>query len=156
METGNEGLIQQFPTPDELWNKTFNIENNWKEQFNAIPNKEIYKPRFFQEIATNKALDAIAEEKDRLLLTLATGTGKTNIAFQIAWKLFHTRWNLKRDGTRRPRILFLADRNILANQAFNEFSAFGDALVRIRPDEIRKKGSVPTNGSIFFTIFKLL
>jgi len=133
METGNEGLIQQFPTPDELWNKTFNIENNWREQFNAIPNGGIYEPRFFQEIATNKALDAIAEEKDRLLLTLATGTGKTNIAFQIAWKLFHARWNLKRDGTRRPRILFLADRNILANQA---------------------KGSVPTNGSIFFTIFQ--
>ena len=155
METGNEGLIQQFPTPDELWNKTFNIENNWKEQFNAIHNGGSYKPRFFQEIATNKALDAIAEEKDRLLLTLATGTGKTNIAFQIAWKLFHARWNLKRDGTRRPRILFLADRNILANQAFNEFSAFPeDALVRIKPDEIRKKGSVPTNGNIFFTIFQ--
>ena len=155
METGNEGLIEQFPTPDELWNKTFNIENNWKEQFNAIPNGGVYEPRFFQEIATNKALDAIAEEKDRLLLTLATGTGKTAIAFQIAWKLFHARWNLKRDGTRRPRILFLADRNILANQAFNEFSAFPeDALVRIRPDEIRKKGSVPTNGSIFFTIFQ--
>jgi type I restriction enzyme R subunit len=155
METGNEGLIQQFPTPDELWNKTFKIENNWKDKFNAIPNGGIYEPRFFQEIATNKALDAIAEEKDRLLLTLATGTGKTNIAFQIAWKLFHARWNLKRDGTRRPRILFLADRNILANQAFNEFSAFPeDALVRIKPDEIRKKGSVPTNGSIFFTIFQ--
>jgi len=155
METGNEGLIEQFPTPDELWNKTFNIENNWKEQFNAIPNGGVYEPRFFQEIATNKALDAIAEEKDRLLLTLATGTGKTAIAFQIAWKLFHARWNLKRDGTRRPRILFLTDRNILANQAFNEFSAFPeDAMVRIRPDEIRKKGSVPTNGSIFFTIFQ--
>ena len=155
METGREGLIQQFPTPDELWNKTFRIENNWKDKFNAIPNGGIYEPRFFQEIATNKALDAIAEEKDRLLLTLATGTGKTNIAFQIAWKLFHARWNLKRDGTRRPRILYLADRNILANQAFNEFSAFQeDALVRIKPAEIRKKGTVPTNGNIFFTIFQ--
>jgi len=154
METGNEGLIEQFPMPDELWNKTFNIENNWKEKFNAIPNGGVYDPRFFQEIATNKALDAIAEQKDRLLLTLATGTGKTAIAFQIAWKLFHARWNLKRDGTRRPRILFLADRNILANQAFNEFSAFPeDVLVRIRPDEIRKK-SFPSNGSIFFTIFQ--
>ncbi|MCK5852074.1 DEAD/DEAH box helicase family protein, partial [bacterium] len=82
-------------------------------------------------------------------------TGKTAIAFQIAWKLFHTRWNLKRDGNRRPRILFLADRNILANQAFNAFSAFpDDAMVRIRPNEIRKKGRVPTNGSIFFTIFQ--
>jgi len=155
METGKEGIIKKFPTPDELWNKTFNIQNNWKEKFNEIPRGGIYKPRFYQEIAINKALDAIAEEKNRLLLTLATGTGKTNIAFQIAWKLFNARWNLKRDGTRRPRILFLADRNILANQAFNEFSAFPeDALVRIKPNEIRKKGSVPTNGSIFFTIFQ--
>lgn len=155
METGKEGLITNFPTPDELWNKTFKIQNNWKEKFNAIPNGGIYEPRFYQEIATNKALEAIAEEKNRLLLTLATGTGKTIIGFQISWKLFHARWNLKRDGARRPRILFLADRNILANQAFNEFSAFPeDALVRIKPDEIRKKGSVPTNGSIFFTIFQ--
>jgi type I restriction enzyme R subunit len=78
-----------------------------------------------------------------------------SLAFQIAWKLFQTRWNLQRDGSRRPRILFLADRNILANQAFNSFSAFpDDALVRIKPSEIRKKGRVPTNGSIFFTIFQ--
>jgi len=77
------------------------------------------------------------------------------VAFQIAWKLYQTRWNLKRDGNRRPRILFLADRNILANQAFNNFSAFpDDALVRIKPDEVKKKGKVPTNGSIFFTIFQ--
>lgn len=89
------------------------------------------------------------------MLTLATGTGKTAIAFQIAWKLFQTRWNLQRDGSRRPRILFLADRNILANQAFNSFSSFPeDALVRIKPSEIKKKGRVPTNGSIFFTIFQ--
>jgi type I restriction enzyme, R subunit len=155
METGKEGIIEKFPTPDELWNKTFSIKNNWKEKFDAIPRGGIYEPRFYQEIATNKALDAIAEGKNRLLLTLATGTGKTTIAFQIAWKLFQARWNLQRDGARRPRILFLADRNILANQAFNEFSAFPeDALVRIKPDEIRKKGSVPTNGSIFFTIFQ--
>ncbi|MFZ3384151.1 MAG: DEAD/DEAH box helicase family protein [Candidatus Methanoperedens sp.] len=155
METGKEGLINNFPTPDELWNKTYKIQNNWKEKFNAIPKGGIYVPRFYQEIATNKVLDAIAEEKNRLLLTLATGTGKTTIGFQISWKLFHARWNLKRDGARIPRILFLADRNILADQAFNEFSAFPeDALVRIKPDEIRKKGSVPTNGSIFFTIFQ--
>ena len=98
---------------------------------------------------------AIAEGKQRILLTMATGTGKTFIAFQIAWKLFQTRWNLKRDGGRMPRILFLADRNILADQAFNDFSAFPeDALVRISPKEISKRGRVPTNGSIFFTIFQ--
>ena len=105
-------------------------------------------------------LEAIAAGQDRILLTLATGTGKTFIAFQIAWKLFHSRWNLadwKREAepTRRPRILFLADRNILADQAYNAFSAFPeDALVRIEPDIIRKKGRVPKNGNIFFTIFQ--
>lgn len=98
---------------------------------------------------------AIADERPRILLTLATGTGKTFIAFQIAWKLFHARWNLSRQPTRRPRILFLADRNILANQAFNAFSAFPeDALVRIEPEDIRKKSRVPKNGSLFFTIFQ--
>ncbi|MBS3165528.1 DEAD/DEAH box helicase family protein [Candidatus Woesearchaeota archaeon] len=155
METGKESTIKSFPTPEELWDKTFKIKNNWKDKFNSIPKGGIYDPYFFQEIATNKVLDAIAEGKNRLLLTLATGTGKTTIAFQIAWKLFQSRWNLKRDGARRPRILFLTDRNILANQAFNEFSAFPeDALVRIKPNEIKKKGSVPINGSIFFTIFQ--
>ena len=93
--------------------------------------------------------------EQRILLTLATGTGKTFIAFQIAWKLFHSRWNLSREPSRRPRILFLADRNILANQAYNAFSAFPeDALVRIEPEDIRKKGKVPKNGSLFFTIFQ--
>jgi type I restriction enzyme R subunit len=102
----------------------------------------------------------VAAGQQRMLLTLATGTGKTFIAFELAWKLFHSRWNLsdwQNDGapTRRPRILFLADRNILADQAFNAFSAFPeDALVRIAPDDIRKKGKVPKNGSIFFTIFQ--
>ena len=113
------------------------------------------KERNYQEIAVDKTMSAIAQNKQRILLTLATGTGKTFIAFQIAWKLFQSRWNLRRDGSRFPRILFLADRNILANQAFNDFSAFPeDALVRIKPKEIKKKGRVPTNGSIFFTIFK--
>src|SRR5260221_701055 len=98
--------------------------------------------------------------QDIILLPLATGTGKTFIAFQLAWKLFQSRWNLadwKRDPepARRPRVLFLADRNILADQAFNAFSAFPeDALVRIDPDIIRKKGRVPKNRSLFFTIFQ--
>ena len=158
METGQEGLVSRFPTPDELWHKTFSSQNDWKDKFDAIPFESIGGSkgvRYYQEIAVGKALNAIAEGKQRVLLTLATGTGKTFIAFQIAWKLFQTRWNLQRDGSRRPRILFLADRNILADQAFNSFSAFPDnALVRITPKEIAKKGAVPTNGSIFFTIFQ--
>jgi type I restriction enzyme R subunit len=100
-------------------------------------------------------LEAIAENRQRILLTLATGTGKTFIAFQIAWKLFHSRWNLSREPSRRPRILYLTDRNILANQAYNEFSAFPeDAMARIKPEYIRKKGRVTKNASLFFTIFQ--
>jgi type I restriction enzyme R subunit len=158
MKMGREGVVSSFPTPDELWQKTFSDQNDWKDKFDAIPFESVggtKSVRYYQEIAVANTLNAIAEEKQRILLTLATGTGKTFIAFQIAWKLFQTKWNLKRDGSRRPRILFLADRNILANQAFNDFSAFpDDALVRITPKEISKKGSVPTNGSIFFTIFQ--
>lgn len=158
MKTGVENLVADYLTPEQLWNKTFAEQNNWREQFSAIPFEDksgTWQPRFYQEIAINNTLEAVANNAQRILLTLATGTGKTAIAFQIAWKLFQTRWNLKRDGSRRPRILFLADRNILANQAFNAFSAFPeDALVRINPKEIRKDGRVPTNGSIFFTIFQ--
>ncbi|KKR87273.1 MAG: Type I restriction system, subunit R [Candidatus Uhrbacteria bacterium GW2011_GWC2_41_11] len=155
MKTGEEGEIADFPTPDELWNKTFADWNEWKEKFASVPNEGEYGKRYYQEIAINNVLNAVAEEKDRLLLTMATGTGKTAVAFQIAWKLFQTRWNLKRDGARRPRILFLADRNILADQAFNAFSAFDkDALVRINPLDIRKKGGVPMSGSVYFTIFQ--
>jgi len=158
MKTGHEGLTASFPTPPELWNTSFSEQNQWQNHFNNVPFEDIggtKSMRYYQEIAVNKAMDAVAGEKQRILLTLATGTGKTFIAFQIAWKLFQTRWNLRRDASRRPRILFLADRNILADQAFNAFSAFPeDALARIRPDEIKKKGRVPTNGSIFFTIFQ--
>jgi type I restriction enzyme R subunit len=158
MKTGEEGLVTDFLSPDELWNKTFAEQNNWHEQFANVPFEDksgSWQLRYYQEIAVQRTVEAIAQSKDRILLTLATGTGKTAIAFQIAWKLFQTRWNLKRDGSRRPRILFLADRNILADQAYNSFSAFPeDALVRIKPNEIKKSGKVPTNGSIFFTIFQ--
>lgn len=155
MKTGKEGLVTSFPTPQQLWDKTFAEENSWRDKFDAVPLEGHFTKRFYQEIAINNALDAIAKERQRVLLTLATGTGKTIIAFQIAWKLFQTRWNLQRDGSRRPRILFLADRNILADQAYNSFSAFPeDALSRIKPNEIKKSGRVPTNGSIFFTIFQ--
>lgn len=158
MKTGVEGLVADFLSPDELWHKTFAEQNNWREQFANVPFEDksgSWQLRYYQEIAVQRTVEAIAQGKDRILLTLATGTGKTAIAFQIAWKLFQTRWNLKRDSSRRPRVLFLADRNILADQAYNSFSAFPeDALVRIKPNEIKKNGKVPTNGSIFFTIFQ--
>ena len=163
METGHEAEVPQYPTPDELWAKIFAEQNAWRDRFAAVPFEDrggYFQGRYYQDIAIERVLESIAAGKDRILLTLATGTGKTFVAFQIAWKLFQSRWNLsdRKSGgepSRRPRILFLADRNILANQAFNAFSAFPeDAMVRIEPDEIRKKGKVPKNGSLFFTIFR--
>ena len=166
METGKEGEMPSYPTPDELWKMTFAKANAWRDRFAAVPTPDksgTWLIRFYQEISVNRVLEAIAEGRDRVLLTLATGTGKTSIAFQIAWKLFNARWNLtdwKRgaEPTRRPRILFLADRNNLADQAFNDFTSFtafpDDALVRIKPEDIRKKGRVPKNASVFFTIFQ--
>ena len=158
MDSAEEGPTGNYKSPDELWHKAFPTKNQWQDNFNAIPyedKKGTMGGRFYQEIAIDKTMDAIAQRRNRILLTLATGTGKTFIAFQITWKLFESRWNLKYDGSRRPRILFLADRNILADQAKNSFSSFPeDAMIRIRPNEIRKRGSVPTNASIFFTIFQ--
>lgn len=156
MSTGEEELIDNFPTPDELWNMTYGDVDEWRDKFNAQPLylTEGRNPRYYQEIAINKTLEAIAKGKNRVLLTLATGTGKTFIAFQISYKLFETKWNVKKTGN-RPRILFLTDRNILANQGFSGFFGFKqDALVRIDPKSIRKDGKVPTNGSVFFTIFQ--
>jgi type I restriction enzyme R subunit len=158
MQTAKEGYVTRYPSPEELWALTYARENEWRNRFADVPFEDKggqWQARYYQHNAITQALEAIAAGKDRILLTLATGTGKTFIAFQLAWKLFHSRWTLGRDGQRRPRILFLADRNILADQAFNSFSAFPeDALVRIAPDEIRKKRRVPKNGSIFFTIFQ--
>ena len=163
METGEEDYVSGYPAPDELWKETFAEPNRWRDRFSAVPFEDrggTWETRYYQHNAINQALKAIAAGKDRILLTMATGTGKTFIAFQLAWKLFYSRWNLKdwksgEEPSRRPRILFLADRNILADQAYNAFSAFPeDALIRISPDAIRKKGMVPKNGSIFFTIFQ--
>jgi type I restriction enzyme R subunit len=179
MASGVEGEIGQYPSPQALWQMTFAEANVWRDRFAAIPFEDkggTWQGRYYQDIAVERVLQVIADgpkpARTRILLTLATGTGKTFIAFQLAWKLFQSRWNLK-DGSfdrlktngeevgavgeprRRPRILFLADRNVLADQAYNAFSAFpDDALVRIAPDEIRKKGRVPKNGNLFFTIFQ--
>ena len=158
METGKESYVERYPTPDELWAEVFRTPNEWRDRFAAVPFEErggTWQTRYYQHNAIEDALEAIAAGKPRILLTLATGTGKTAIAFQIAWALFQSRWNLSRKPERRPRILFLADRNILADEAYNAFSAFSeDALARIKPDEIRRRGRVPKNASVFFTIFQ--
>jgi len=165
MQEGQEGDITSYPTPDELWEMTFGEQNKlqplsavWRDKLLSVPFEDrggTWQPRYYQENAITKVLEAVANDQQRILLTLATGTGKTAIAFQIAWKLFQAKWNINKDGQRSPRILFLADRNILADQAFNAFSVFEeDALVRINPSDIKKKGRVPKNGSVFFTIFQ--
>jgi type I restriction enzyme R subunit len=158
METGKEGELPRYPTPDELWAVTFAEANAWRDRFAVVPFEDkggSHPSRYYQDVAVERVMEAITENRQRILLTLATGTGKTFIAFQIAWKLYHSRWNLSREPSRRPRILFLADRNILANQAYNAFSSFPeDALVRIDPGDIRKKGKVPKNGSLFFTLLR--
>ena len=158
METGKEGELASYPTPEELWALTFEKANAWRDRFAAVAFEDkggSHPSRYYQDIAVERVMDSVSKNTKRILLTLATGTGKTFIAFQIAWKLFNSRWNLGGEATRRPRILFLADRNILANQAYNAFSAFpDDALVRISPGDISKKGKVPKNGSIFFSIFQ--
>ena len=168
MLTGVEALVNDYLSPTALWALTFDgaepdYAAGWRQRFAAIPietKSGSWQPRYYQENAINNTLEAIAKGKQKVLLTLATGTGKTSIAFQLAWKMFHSRWSLSAQKTpneakRRPRILFLADRNILANQAFNDFAPFGeDAIVRIEPSEIKKKGRVPKNASVFFTIFQ--
>ncbi len=158
MENGKEGETPAYPTPDELWNMTFAKANAWRDRFATVPFEDkggSHPSRYYQDIAVERVMEAIAHNQKRILLTLATGTGKTFIAFQVAWKLFYSRWNLSREPSRRPRILFLADRNNLADQAYNNFSSFPeDAMVRISPDDIRKKGKVPKNASLFFTIFQ--
>jgi len=156
--TGYEGYISQYPTPSDLWEATYSEENVWRDRFADIPFEDrsgTWEARYYQHNAIQHVLEALCAGRNRILLTMATGTGKTFVAFQLTWKLFQSRWNLSREPSRRPRILFLCDRNILANQAYNAFSAFpDDALVRIDPEAIKKRGRVPKNGSVFFTIFQ--
>ncbi len=160
IKTASGKEIENFPTPEELWQKTFSEHNKWKEKFAETPFAvSSYKtPRYYQENAIARTLDAIAEDKNRILLTLATGTGKTYITAQIAYKLYESAWSLDKDSGRRPRILFLADRNNLADQAMADFDIFSkDQKTRITPAEIRAFGNeLPHNASIFFTIFQTL
>ena len=134
-ETGARAS-ERYPPPDGLWAEVFRTPNEWRDRVAAVPFGErggTWQTRYYQHNAIENALEAIAAAKQRILLTLATGTGKTAIAFQIAWALFQSRWNLSRKPERRPRILFLADRNILADPAYNAFSAFPeDALAHRR------------------------
>ena len=155
----HEGPVDKFPSPQELWAMTFPEHNEWRDRFNLQPMNRGggREPRYYQEIAINKVLAAIANNQQRILLTMATGTGKTYTAFQICWKLYETNWNTH--GTdQKPRILFISDRNILANQAKNDFEQFPeDAMERITPDLLHDKkhqDRVPKARHLYFTIFQ--
>ncbi|MFY4782107.1 EcoAI/FtnUII family type I restriction enzme subunit R [Aliarcobacter butzleri] len=148
--------IESYPTPDELFERKFGKLGNKQEKTITYPFhiEGNMKPRFYQQIAVQKSIESIASGKDRILLTLATGTGKTYIAFQIVYRLFASKWS--KDGSdRRPKILFLADRNVLADQAYNTFNPLEKDIIRLNGKEIKKRGGkVPTNANIFFAIYQ--
>jgi type I restriction enzyme R subunit len=133
--TGTEREVDRYPSPDELWHRLSHgthlpepVAKHWLEPYNLASGKI---PRYYQDIAINRVIEAILLGQPRVLLTLATGTGKTCVAFQICWKLWNSRWN--RNGEyRRPKILFLADRNILVDDPKDKmFATFGDARHKI-------------------------
>ncbi len=140
--TGIERPITTFPTPAELWSRLClgeKIKDNILAErlltpVNLTTGRE---PRYYQRIAIDRAVQSILEGKKRVLLTMATGTGKTDVAFQICWKLWSSKWNSKGDPTRKPRILYLADRNFLVDDPKDKiFSPFGDARHKIEGGKV--------------------
>ena len=140
--TGTERELSKFPAPADLWDRYRNYAGladsttaSVLEPFNLQGGKT---PRYYQQIAINRAVQNIVQGRRRVLLTMATGTGKTFVAFQICWKLWNSRWN--RTGEyRRPKILFLADRNVLVDDPKDKtFAVFGDARFKIEGGKINK------------------
>lgn len=159
LETGKGDYKESYPTPAQLLARYTSTTTDLARALRDTPFhlEAGMRPRYYQELAVHAATDAIGNAKQRVLLTLATGTGKTFIAFQIVHKLFQARWNRQVPGSRRPRILFLADRNILADQAINTFNPYEKDLLKIDGDEIRRRnGVVPTNAHIFFAIYQAI
>ncbi|KAF5053288.1 Type III restriction enzyme, res subunit [anaerobic digester metagenome] len=152
--TGLETKITSYPTPQELWDRLNQadpvkpeIQETYLKPFFATPNKEV---RYYQRIAINRAVKAMLEGKKRALLTLATGTGKTTVAFQVIYKLWNNRWNTKGEY-RRPKVLFLADRSILVSDPHaKDFAVFGDARCLV-PDE-----GLPSSREIYFSTYQSL
>ena len=141
--TGKDNDLKSFPAPDELW-KRLQVGENITPEISERVLAPYYHlsgktPRYYQEIAINRAVQAILQGKKRVLLTLATGTGKTVVAFQVCWKVWNSRWN--REGKyRRPRILYLADRNILVDDPKDKtFTPFGDARHKIEGKAIKSR-----------------
>jgi type I restriction enzyme R subunit len=153
--TGKESLIHTYPTPAGLWGR-YRAGNGIADDIIATrlltPMNHIVAKgeRYYQEIAINRAVEGILTGHRRQLLTMATGTGKTAVAFQICWKLWNARWN--RTGEyRRPKILYLADRNILIDQPKDGmFASFGDARWKI------EGGVVNLGREMYFAIYQAI
>lgn len=152
--TGLETAIETFPTPDELWSRLSKSEQLTPDQTDRLLTPYYHlsgkSPRYYQVIAINHAVQAILQGKRRILLTMATGTGKTVVAFQICWKLWSSRWN--REGSyRRPRILYLSDRNILVDDPKDKiFAPFGDARWKI------ENGIAQKSREMYFAIYQAI
>ncbi|MDO9579539.1 MAG: DEAD/DEAH box helicase family protein [Bacteroidales bacterium] len=153
--TGLDTEIENFPSPQELWqrvriNEGITEDNTAKTITSPYFFFQDKRPRYYQEISINRTVQAILQGKKKILLNLATGTGKTDIAFQICWKLWSSRWN-KTGEYRRPKILYLSDRNILIDDPKDKiFSAFGDARFKIENGEISK------SREIYFAIYQAI
>ena len=152
--TGQEREIDGFPTPDELWARLTAGESLTGDAADRLltPGYSLSgkTPRYYQEIAINRAVQAVLQGRQRILLTMATGTGKTFVAFQICWKLWSARWNRPGDY-RRPRILYLADRNILIDDPMAKtFTPFGDARWKI------EGGVANKSREMYFAIYQAI
>ena len=153
--TGLEKEISEYPEPEELlarYRKGRDLKRESAVEQLLTPINFTLKQgeRYYQEIAINRAVEAIVTGKRRILLTMATGTGKTPVAFQICWKLWNARWN--RTGEhRRPKILYLSDRNILIDDPKDKiFAQFGDARAKIQ------NGNAIKSREIYFAIYQSL
>lgn len=152
--TGKEEKQKTFPSPDDLWRRLCRhqkLTDNQAERL-LVP---YYidagrRPRYYQEIAINRAVQQILQGQKRILITMATGTGKTLVAFQICWKLWSSRWNAS-NAYRRPKILYLADRNILVDDPKDKiFTPFGDARHKI------ENGEVVKSREMYFAIYQAI
>jgi type I restriction enzyme R subunit len=141
--TGKETELKTFPSPEDLWQRLRKAKGLTDDQVarGALTPSETSLEkghRYYQEIAINTTVQAILKGNKRILLTMATGTGKTVVAYQICWKLWSTRWN-RAGEYRRPKILYLADRNILIDDPKDKiFPPFGDARWKIENGEVNK------------------
>ncbi|ECK1947597.1 DEAD/DEAH box helicase [Campylobacter lari] len=158
LKTSSGEYIEKFPTPSELFARIYGNLKEW--QHKLLSQRELYIPqkelRYYQKIAVDKVIEALINGKNRILLTLATGTGKTTIAFALCYRLLEARWN-KTNQDKKPKILFLCDRVSLRDQALGEFNPIEGDCVAVSAQELRKNnGRVPTSANVFFGIYQSL